>query len=136
MQILSSIGGPNREAKQRKQPIVWFEIPVSNLEQAREFYGGLFGWEFEPFVNYDENYLLIRGAEESVGGALVLENNLQTCGRGPVLFVAVEDLEGTLGQVLHRGGTIAQGAKLITVSAGRFAVVHDPDGNRIGLWTK
>jgi predicted enzyme related to lactoylglutathione lyase len=27
--------------------IVWFEIPADNVERAKSFYGGLFGWEIE-----------------------------------------------------------------------------------------
>ena len=27
--------------------IVWFEVPADNVERAKNFYGGLFGWKIE-----------------------------------------------------------------------------------------
>jgi predicted enzyme related to lactoylglutathione lyase len=36
-----------RQAKNSRPAasIVWFEIPADNIERARKFYGGLFGWK-------------------------------------------------------------------------------------------
>jgi uncharacterized protein len=136
MRTLNLADGLDKPRAQTKRPVVWFEIPVTDLDRAKAFYGILFGWEFEPFVDYDENYLLIRGAEESVGGALVLEKRVSAQGAGPILFMSVEDLDESIEQARRIGGIVAQSTKRITDKAGWFAVIIDPDGNRVGLWSK
>jgi predicted enzyme related to lactoylglutathione lyase len=32
---------------------IWFEIGVSDLERAKAFYGGMFGWGYAPLSDYD-----------------------------------------------------------------------------------
>lgn len=117
-------------------PVVWFEIRVSDLKAAANFYGELFGWEFEPFAEYDSNYWIIKGDEKGLEGALVLDS--RACGGQPgtVVFVAVESLEQVVRWVIDLGGTVVQEPRSITKTAGRFALVDDPQGNRIGLWSR
>lgn len=116
--------------------IVWFDIPVTNLERAAGFYGALFRWTFEPFVEYSADYWIIRDSDQSVDGALVLDETANTEGRGVVIFVEVESLDSSLQRAEELGARIVRPPKLITEEAGAFAVLADPDGNPIGLWSR
>jgi len=117
--------------------VVWFEIPVRNLEKAANFYGGLFGWRFDPFDEYDKNYWTIAGKRRGIGGALVLcDKEKGTRVDGCILFIGVECLGTALERALALGGEIETKAQQITPSAGYFATIRDVDGNMIGLWSK
>jgi len=119
-----------------KAPVVWFEILVSNLERASTFYNALFGWEFEPFIEYDQNYWIIQGNKNSIGGALVL-NPFEKCeNHGIVIFMEVNSIEDSIECVKSLAGIIEQAPKLISKLAGTFALIQDLDGNLIGLWHK
>ena len=52
--------------------IVWFEIPADNLERAKKFYGGLFGWKINPFPGMaDYQHIDTGGADASPDGAVM-----------------------------------------------------------------
>jgi predicted enzyme related to lactoylglutathione lyase len=120
----------------RQCPVVWFEIPVADLQSAAQFYGGLFGWEFESFEAYDSDYWTIKGEDTGVGGALVLDRERKPKGSAAIIFVAVDDLDHAVQKVLQLEGGVVKWPALITESAGSFAIVKDPDGNSIGLWCR
>lgn len=118
---------------------IWFEIWVSDLEKAKDFYGSLFGWDFEPFTEYDpDSYWLIR-KESNIGisGALVKRSGSEqdASRRSTILYLQVDDLDSVTSNVLKHGGSVAEHAKAIGTVDGTFSVVVDPDGNSIGLWT-
>ncbi len=45
-------------ARQTAHKIMWFELPAGDTKRAQEFYGQLFGWQFEAFEgqDYDTTY--------------------------------------------------------------------------------
>jgi hypothetical protein len=120
----------------QQSPVVWFEILVGDLQTAADFYGKLFGWEFEPFVEYDSDYWTIRGDQTGVGGALVLSPHPGRMQSTTIIFMAVENLEESVRRALQLGGAVAKRPKRITKTAGRFAIVNDPEGNSLGLWCR
>lgn len=40
-------------AKPSVGKIVWFELPVADVERAKAFYGEMFGWRFERFSEFE-----------------------------------------------------------------------------------
>ncbi len=115
------------------RPVVWFEIPVADLERAAHFYGELFGWRFGRVADFDREYLII-DAGESINGGLALVDAGFTRGDGALVYVAVEGLLEAMDKAGQLGGTVDQEPQLISEQAGAFAVLRDPDGNRIGVW--
>ena len=117
--------------------VIWFEIWVSDLERAKVFYTGMFGWKYEPLAEYDaESYWqILAGDAAAVNGALVGgPDRDRPAGRGTVLYIHVDDLEESLDRARMMGGSLVQGRTKITDTAGSFAIVADPDGNHLGLW--
>jgi uncharacterized protein len=114
--------------------VVWFEIRVTDLQKAADFYYRAFGWEFEPFEEYDKHYWVLRGKAGPIGGALVLCRPDSGMKCGSVVFMRVPNLHSHVALVQSISGVIEQSPKSITPNAGSFALVRDPDGNCLGLW--
>lgn len=117
--------------------VVWFEIWVSDLERAKSFYAGMFGWEYEPLAEYDAEayWQILAGDVAAVNGALVCSPGRETPqGRASLLYLHVSDLEDSLDRVRELGGGLVQGRTKISDSGGSFAIVTDPEGNELGLW--
>jgi predicted enzyme related to lactoylglutathione lyase len=126
-----------------RQPasVIWFEIWVSDLDRAEAFYGPLMGWTFRPFEEYDpENYHLVSMPTDALGGALVRirSSARPAVGDGPrtVVYAAVHDLNVAVAQARTLGAAIVQEPCEIGSVDGWFAMVEDPDGNRLGLWSQ
>jgi len=115
--------------------VVWFEIPVADLERAARFYRGLFGWELEPFREYDADYWLIRGCGEGVNGALCLRPEQAGAAGGTMLYLQVEKLDAAIEAASRLDGAQSLRPRLITKSAGSYAWIRDTEGNTIGLWS-
>ena len=120
---------------------VWFELYVTDLDDAQRFYGAVLGWQLEPFEAYDpENYFLLRDTDGApVGGAIVRRGSVPGLGHTgsgqSVIYLRVADLDATLDRVEDAGGTVLTCRRTIGVDDGDFALVADPEGNAVGIWT-
>jgi uncharacterized protein len=101
---------------------------------ATEFYGGLFGWEFEDRMpaHVPGHYL---GAK--LDGREVAAIASQAEGDPPVpswmTYIAVESADATAAAVRAAGGSVLT-EPLSFFSAGRMAVCADPHGAVFSLW--
>ena len=105
------------------------EIPVSDMDRAKEFYAALFGWDIQEFPGF-EGYPMWRSADGTSGGALTPCSESFT---HPRPTVEVDSIEEALRQVVERGGRVLQDRQPIDETSW-WAVFEDPDGNTIGLW--
>ena len=110
----------------------WFEIGVGDAGRAREFYGALFGWEFEPGPSGD----LSQGAVIRTPG---LDGGLHGGDEGasPYLFFRVDDMDLALERVRELGGTVDSSPDVDPDRSdsqfGRFALCRDDQGSSFGL---
>ena len=119
-----------------KCPVVWFEIRVSDLDRTMSFYGELLGWEFEPLTDYDPEYITIDTGVGSVGGAIVRSPDpRRSTSPSVILYVEVRDLDSTVERAVSLGATVHRSRTEITKTAGSFVLIHDPEGNTLGLWS-
>jgi predicted enzyme related to lactoylglutathione lyase len=102
--------------------IVWFEISAADTASAREFYGDLFGWQFQPFDGQDYH------ATEGGGGAISGTPNEQ----GLLAYFGVRDIDTSIGRVRDLGGDA--GDKQQVPGIGHYAYCTDRDGNHFGLF--
>ena len=107
--------------------VVHVEIPADDTGQSREFWGSLFGWEFEPFPGPFE-YHMARVNEDS-GAAIT---NMEPGKRGPRVYFDVEDVNAGAARVKELGGHADDPNPV--PSMGWFATCKDPHGNEFGLW--
>src|SRR5947209_4153570 len=107
--------------------IVHVEIPADDTTRGREFWGSLFGWQFESFPGPSE-YHMTRIAEQS-GAAIT---NMEPGKRGLRAYFDVPDINEGVARVNELGGEA--GDAMPVPSMGWFAVCKDPQGNEFGLW--
>lgn len=103
--------------------IVWFELPAEDTRRAQEFYGRLFGWQFEDFEGPVEYHM----ASEA-GGAILPGNGK----KGPVVYFGVDDVEATRERVRELGGTAEEKQEIPEV--GLYAHCTDTEGNPFSLY--
>lgn len=119
--------------------VVHFEIPAEDLERAKKFYKGLFGWEINPVPEMDE-YVMVRTVavdkknmpreKGAINGGLMKRT---APNESPVLVIDVPDLDQYLKKVIAAGGKIVF-PKQTVMDMGLYARVTDSEGNVIGLW--
>jgi len=112
---------------------VWFEIPVTDIERSKSFYGGVLQnslMDEEGGPNPMARF--VAQTESSVSGHLY-PGKPAVPGSGPTIHLAVAaPIEEALERVTSHGGTVV--SPVIEIPAGRFAYCLDPDGNSIGLF--
>ena len=107
----------------------WWELPVADLAKAKEFYGAVFGWTFQPF---GETYEGVNAPDGTMIGALDASGGER--GQGARIYVTVPDLAESLRKVVAAGGTVASEPKEIGGGMGWWAAFNAPDGLWVGLW--
>ena len=106
---------------------VHVEIPAPDAAKASEFWGALFGWQFQGFEGAPSPYLMTRFAEDS-GGAIYEDGSA----RGMRVYFDVDDIDAGAARTRELGGEA--GEKMPVPSMGWFAHCTDPSGNEFGLW--
>jgi predicted enzyme related to lactoylglutathione lyase len=117
------------------QPVVHFEIIGAAPATLREYYAGLFGWDFQVGDATTEE--VSRSGEYGFvdGGATGGINGGVGGGAGftprVLFYVGVPDVEAALRKAEQLGGRRVMGP----ARAGDFAVGHftDPEGNLVGV---
>ena len=108
--------------------MVHYEIPAGDTAKAKEFWGGLFGWEFQEYPGSPTEYHMARFGETQ-GGAIYGENGDQ---RGARTYFDVDDIKTGTARVAELGGEAGEAMPVPTM--GWFAVCKDNQGNEFGLW--
>lgn len=113
--------------------VVWHDLITEDIESARTFYGGMFGWTFEDSQGArGQAYALARAGDVYVAGlvAIAPATDGEKYSRW-LPYVSVADVDDAVSRATSSGGTVAASAR--NVSFGRVAAVIDPEGAVIGL---
>ncbi len=111
--------------------VTWWEIPVTDLDEAARFYPAVFGWTVAPF---GDGYLSITHAGRMIGG--LYRTARPGVGDGVRLYVTVADLEEILDAAVAAGGSVVTPRTAVGDEMGWWAEIADPAGRRLGLWTE
>lgn len=112
--------------------ISWVDLATTDLEGAKAFYGGLFGWEAEDMAGPGGTYSLLRLDGAEVAGAFEQPAD----GGVPAhwnTYVTVDDLDATMARARELGGTELMAAHDVE-GAGRMSVLADPTGAAFAIW--
>ena len=104
--------------------LTWNELNTSDAGTAREFYGALFGWEFERAPTDEVEYWMIKNGDRTNGGVMQVQQQGMPSVWLP--YFAVEDVDATKDAAEAAGASTL--AEPITVPNGRFSVLRDPQG--------
>jgi predicted enzyme related to lactoylglutathione lyase len=113
--------------------VIWHDLITEDLDSARAFYSGLFGWSFEDSEgNRGEDYLLARKDNVIVAGLLGVEmpNDGEKYSRW-LPYVSVDDVDAAITRSTAAGAAVVAAAR--NVGFGRVAAITDPEGAVIGL---
>ncbi|MBI3828352.1 MAG: VOC family protein [Planctomycetes bacterium] len=107
------------------------EVPAPDMKKAVAFYGKLFGWKFTPMPGTGTYTLFQTG---TVGGGLAAD--MEVAEKGVNLILKVENIDAKLRAIEASGGKTVQGKTKISADHGYFALFKDPNGVRMGVWSK
>jgi len=112
------------------------EIPVSNMERAKKFYGEVFGFTFTPWK--DEYVLFQCPNPKSVGGGLYKSEGFATVKPCIIMYLHAESVTKKLSQVFANGGWVYQNCKQIQPDSdhGACSTFCDTEGNFLGVYAR
>ena len=117
------------DQKMNHEKINYVELPASDFEATKAFFGDVFGWTFEAF---GEDYLAFHNA--GLDGGFYQSSLTSTTANGAAVVIFYsEQLEETQAKVQNAGGKIVQ--ETFDFPGGRRFHFSDPNGNEYAVWS-
>src|SRR6266852_5635126 len=84
-------------------------IPVSDVDRAKRFYGGL-GWRLDADFASGDDYRVIQFTPPGSSGSVIFGKNVTAAAPGSVqgLYLIVSDIEAARNELLGRGVDISE----------------------------
>jgi uncharacterized protein len=118
--MIPACAGGHTTDVQRKEivagQIVHFEIPADDSARGREFWGSLFGWQFQAAPGQDDYFM----------------TEINPGKRGARAYFDVDDINAGAARVKELGGEADDPQPV--PGMGWFSTCRDPHGNDFGLW--
>lgn len=113
----------------------WIDLATTDLDGAKAFYTGLFGWTAADMPSPQGIYTMFSKDGALVAAAYEMSPDMVANQIPPhwATYISVADVDATLAKVEASGGTIVQPAYDIPGS-GRTAAVQDPAAAVFALW--
>ncbi len=122
----------------------WNELVSANPDKAREFYGNVIGWtpkivsatdDSRPPAPGEADYTLFTANGTEQAGLTKYDNTKPNDPKpGWLTYIQVPDVDAAVVEAMKRGGKVLK-APTDADNVGRIAVIQDPDGNSVGLFT-
>ncbi len=126
----------NEDDQKSKQfnPVVYFEIPVMEIDRAVHFYKSVFGFIFEREVIDNNEMALFPFTDQNAGisGALAKGEIYKPTKDGVIIYFRTENIDKSLKLAVENGGQILY-PKTSNGDLGFVAEFEDTEGNRIAL---
>lgn len=115
-------------------PVNWFEIPVNDMERAKNFYENVFGIQLTLSVMGPLTMAFFPSARDAFGasGTLVKAESYVPSHSGTMVYFWTEDIEAMLARVEKNGGKIIR-SKMNIGQYGFVGHFEDCEGNRVAL---
>jgi len=112
----------------------WVDTSQPDPDAAAEFYGGLFGWEFEDAMppGAPGKYLIARLRGGDVA-AVSSPPEAAAAHAAWNTYIWVEDADEAAAKARDAGGSVL-GEPFEVMDAGRMAVLADPEGTAFNVW--
>jgi predicted enzyme related to lactoylglutathione lyase len=102
--------------------VAWFEIPAEDTRRAREFYGSLFGWQFQSDDEQDYHMTF-----EAAGAIKHVPDE-----KAPTIYFGTDDIDAAVARVRALGGKAED--KVEIPGFGYYAGCTDTEGTRFSLY--
>lgn len=118
-------------------PVVYFEIPVTDMNRAITFYSWVFGFSFakEVIDQNDMAFFPFEDGARGITGALAMGEIYVPTVQGILIYFGTDDIDATLHKAVEAGGEILY-PKTSNGDLGHVAEFKDSEGNRIALHQK
>lgn len=115
-------------------PVYHFEIPVTDMDRAIEFYEAVLGYELTRQVidGYEMAFFPRADGKPGASGALAKGDVYVPSKTGAIIYFDVPDIDPALEKAKARGAKILYAKKAIG-EAGFVAEIEDSEGNRLAL---
>jgi hypothetical protein len=125
---------PKPEARPAMNPVVHFEIPVTDMDRAIRFYEAVFATKLTPqeVDGYTMAFFPRADGKPGASGALAKGDIYVPTRSGAILYFDVPAIEPVLERAIVYGGKVLYPKKDIG-EAGFVAEIEDSEGNRIAL---
>lgn len=110
---------------------VWHDLQTPDVDGAKRFYGGLFGWTFRDVVRDGVDYTLALNGTRIVAGILTPKEPIGRAAEW-VTFFSVADVDAAAASAAAGGGTVTV-EPVDLERRGRLAVIDDPEGAAFGV---
>ncbi|GAA1195921.1 VOC family protein [Prauserella alba] len=110
----------------------YVELPVTDFDSVKTFYGDAFGWQFTDY-GPGPAYVGIRAASGGAAEIGGFRKEERVIPGGPLVLLYSTDLDESLRVVRDAGGVITQ--EPFDFPGGRRFHFRDPAGNELGVWT-
>ena len=114
---------------------VWFEIPVTDMARAKQFYSNVTQSTFQDENMHGMKMSMFEGSETDTCGMLVEANGYVPSATGQVIYFGADDLTTILDRAIEQGSEVLVPKTHIGEGKGYFAQFLDSEGNRIGLYS-
>lgn len=121
-------------ADQKCDPIVYFELPSTDLAASARFYEQAFGWTVRV---HGESYGEWKVGDHALcGGFNPVKPGESKPQALPLAYIEVAQIEAKLAEIEAAGGRVVMPKTKISDEHGYYALFADPCGAVLGLWCK
>lgn len=114
-------------------PVGWFKIYVQDIDRAKAFYEGVFGVKLERLETDLEMWSFPMAMDRmGCAGSIVKMDGVSSGGNSIIVYFLCDDCAVEAARAGEFGGGIAR-EKMSIGQYGYIALVHDSEGNMIGL---
>ena len=118
-------------------PVNWFEIPVNDLERAKQFYETVFGFQLSlnEMGPMKMAWFPMTQGGPGATGTLIQSEGYAPSHAGTLVYFSVPGIEGALDKVNANGGKLLM-PKTSIGEYGHIAHFRDCEGNRVALHSR
>ncbi|MGU9937137.1 VOC family protein [Empedobacter brevis] len=119
----------------KTNPVIYFEIPVNDLERAKYFYTNVFGFHFENEIidHYEMSIFPFNNSSKGISGALAKGDVYNPSKDGIIIYFNTDDIERTLEKALEQDGKVLYPKTKNEKYGFSVAEIEDSEGNRIAI---
>lgn len=117
-----------------RNPVIWFEIYVQDMDRARQFYESVFQAKLEKIdaAEMDMWGFPMQMDQVGTGGSLVKMEGVHSGGNSTIVYFTCDDCAIEEARAEQQGAMIHQ-KKMSIGKYGYISLLYDTEGNMIGL---